>query len=518
MLIVLAVGVAAVVLMQTTEVTGDRGMANVLTQVLGLVVWWSLFSASSRRGRMLVLAGILAVVAGLMTIFQVHHISGELLPVFTYRWSQEPDELLDQPTAADLPLAGTTTVDLSATKEDFPQFLGPQRNTAVDVDLSRDWKTHPPRPVWRQEIGAGWSAFSVVNGHAVTMEQRSEMELVTCYNVRTGDLEWAASTEARYATISGGVGPRATPTIEGGRVYAQGATGHLQCLDGATGRRLWARNLRDDYHIPPENEAADLVWARSASPLVVDDLVIVPAGGPSGGPWVSLVACDKNTGATVWEGGDRQISYSSPVLATLGGTRQVIIVNEDNVTGHDVRTGRVLWEHPWPGSSSSKASVSQAVPVPPERVFLSKAYGNGASLIELAGDPDGTFTAKTIWANPKVMKTKFTNVAMKDGYVYGLSDGVLECIELDSGRSVWRNGRYYQGQILRVRDLLLVMAESGEVLLIEASPERPNHVLGRFKALEGMTWNNIALYGPYLLVRNAGEAACWELPLEAKGR
>ena len=244
------------------------------------------------------------------------------------------------------------------------------------------------------------------------------------------------------------------------------------------------------------------------------NLVIVPASGPRGGPFVSLVAMDKKTGKTVWEGGDRQISYSSPAVAILGGVRQVLIVDEAHVTGHDLKSGKVLWEHAWPGQSNSSASVSQAVPVSPDRVFLSKAYGNGAALLKLVPGGEGGFHAEVVWANPKVMKTKFSNVAVKDGFVYGLSDGVLECVDLADGRRTWREGRYPQGQILRVGDLILVLTESGEVVLVEASPERANHVLGRFQAIEGQTWNNFALHGPYLLVRNALEAACYDLPLE----
>ncbi len=130
------------------------------------------------------------------------------------------------------------------------------------------------------------------------------------------------------------------------------------------------------------------------------------------------------------------------------------------------------------------------------------------------GQGDGTFSVQVVWKNAKVLRTKFTNVALHAGHIYGLSDGVLECVDLATGERVWKDGRYQHGQILRVGDLLLVLSEDGEVVLVEASPDQPNNVLGRFQALEGMTWNNFALYGPYLLVRNAREAACYQLPVE----
>ena len=346
------------------------------------------------------------------------------------------------------------------------------------------------------------------------MEQRGDSEMVTCYDVKTGQLQWDHSLAARYETTAGGVGPRSTPTIDEGMVYALGATGVLLCLDGRTGERRWEKNLLSEYGIAPEDEAANLPHGRSGSPLVVDNLVIVPAGGPNGGRHVSLVAFDKRDGKRVWEGGETQIGYSSPAVATLAGTRQILIVNEGSASGHDVTTGKVLWEHPWPGHSNRDPNVAQAVPLPPDRVLLSKGYNLGATLLRLGPKGEGKLAVEVVWKNPKVMRTKFTNVLAKDGFVYGLSDGILECIDLGDGRRVWKDGRYGHGQILGVKDAILVLAESGEVVLVEASPERPNHVLGRFQALDGMTWNNIALYGPYLLVRNAEEAACYELPVE----
>jgi len=230
-----------------------------------------------------------------------------------------------------------------------------------------------------------------------------------------------------------------------------------------------------------------------------------------------LVAIDKRDGTRVWDGGERQISYSSPTIATLAGTRQILIVNEASASGHDVATGKVLWEHPWPGRSNRNPNVAQAVPLPPDRVFLSKSYNVGATLLRLGPKGDGTLAVEVVWKNPKVMRTKFTNVLAKDGFIFGLSDGILECIDLATGQRKWKDGRYGHGQILGVNGTILVQAESGEIVLVEASPERPSQVLGRFQALDGMTWNNIALYGPYLLVRNAEEAACYELPVEKIG-
>jgi outer membrane protein assembly factor BamB len=499
----------------------DRANVHVFTLILSFLAflntaaWFMFLSSYSAKMRfmvplvtavsfgLIVLGVIIGVASGALRV----HFSGTLLPQIQLRRPPVavPARPLDQTSdGVDL---------LPATAEDFPQFLGSRRDLIFDtVQLDRDWQTHPPKLVWRQPIGAGWSGFAAVNGFAVTLEQRGENEMVTCYDVLTGELKWWHAIKARHATVLGGVGPRSTPTIHEGRVYALGATGVLRCLDGATGREVWpGKDLLEIYRVPPGTDGEAIAWGRAASPLIVDNLVVVPAGGPKGGPYVSLVAFDKNSGDKVWEAGDRQVSYSSPNLATIGGVRQILIVNEDNVSSHDSATGKILWQDSWPGSSTTNASASQAVALPGDHVWLSKGYGAGAKLLHVTLGDNESWRVEEAWANPRVLKTKFTNIAVHGDYVYGLSDGVLECVEWKSGRSLWKRGRYGHGQILRVSDVLLVISESGELVMIEATPDGHN-ALGHIQTVSGKTWNNLCLYGRHLLVRNAEEAACYELP------
>lgn len=510
----------AIVILRVTDLLGDHAFANMATwiltflAVLVLLGWWLLRSGLSRRARLAILAGLAAANAGFCILFRVDHLSGELVPSFAFRFAAKADQQMAPPAEPESGGHGPP-VDLgTATPDDFPQFLGPGRAATLEgmrLDLDARW---PPPLVWRHAIGAGWSGFAVRNGHAVTMEQRDELEMVTCYNVQTGRLEWWHGTATRHETTPGGVGPRSTPTIDRGKVFALGATGRLCCLDGATGRCLWEKDLLDEFGVTPEEELAAVAWGRAASPLVVGERVIVPAGGMREGHPVSLAAFDAGDGHLLWEGGDRQVSYSSPALATLAGIEQVLIVNEDTASGHDLRTGRVLWEHEWPGHSNRDPNTCQAVPIPPDCVFLSKGYTQGAMLLRVIPQPDGALDTEVVWQNPKVMRTKFSNVTVLSGYVYGLSDGILECIDLANGQRIWKDGRYHHGQILRVGEVLVVMSEWGEVVLVEATPDRPNHVLGRFQALEGMSWNTMALAGRYLLVRNAAEAACYRVGIK----
>lgn len=494
--------------------SGDRGLVNMATMIcsalalLVLVVWFAFFSRFRRRTRFRWLAGAAVSLTIALTVFEWQGFSGSLVPQFDLRFGSK--------AAAPQPVSlAAEGIDLvTTTPEDFPGFLGPHRDLRVPgVTLARDWEAEPPEEIWRQPIGEGWSAFAVVNGYAVTMEQRGDEQAVTAYDLLTGELRWSHSWPGTYFHALGGSGPRSTPLIDEGRVYALGPRGRLVCLDGATGEPIWEKDLLEEFGVSPEKEFELIQFGRSNSPLVLGDLLIIPGGGLPDRPPASLVAYDKVTGEKVWEGGSTQISHSSPRLATLGGREQILILDEDRATGHDPATGAVLWEHPWPGKTSANATSSQAVPVPPDRVFVSKGYGGGSALFELLPRGDGTFDTREIWHERRSLRTKFTNVVIHQGHVYGLSEGILECVRLDTGERVWKEGRYGQGQILMVGDTLLIQTEDGEIVHLDPSPERPNDVLGRFQAIEGTSWNNLALYGPYLAVRNSREAAVWRLPL-----
>ena len=284
---------------------------------------------------------------------------------------------------------------------------------------------------------------------------------------------------------------------------------------------IWKKNILTDLGIDPAAHAAAVSWGRAGSPLVTESLVIVPAGGPffkpgsDGATAVSLAAYDRATGERRWTAGRDQISFTTPELVTIAGREVVMAVNESRVVGYDPADGREVWGFEWPGHSDSDATCSQAHVLDGDRIFISKGYGIGAAVFALkpAADPPA-FTAA--WQQPGLLKTKFTNVAIHAGHAYGLSDGILECVRLEDGQRRWKKGRYGQGQVLRVGGHLLVQAESGEVVLVECTPER--HVeLARLAALDGQTWNTLALAADRLLVRNAEEAACYVLPLAAEG-
>lgn len=470
------------------------------------VVWmaWMFYRPLGWGIRLGVLGLLLAAAALFPLLVQAAGLTGDAHVDFAWRWGATPREAATV-VVPETGMLARESADLTrTTPDDFPQYLGPQRQAVLPgVRLARDWAKTPPRLLWRQPVGAGWGAFTVVGDYAVTQEQRGDQECVVCYRFSDGAMVWVHADAARFDSSMGGSGPRATPTIAGGRVYALGATGLLNCLDGATGRRVWVVNILED------NAAENIVHGVSASPLVVDDRVLVSPTGRNG---PSLVAYHRDTGQRVWQAGQDQASYGSPLLAELAGLRQVLLATSAGVTAHDVAAGQVLWSFPW--TNGEGINCSQPIPHAggTDQVFFSTGYGKGCALFRVERSAEGAWSVHPLW-NSLQMKTKFTTPVLHKGFVYGLDDGILACVDVATGKRVWKDGRYQHGQVLLAGDLLLVQAENGQVVLVEPVPDGLRE-LGRLPALSRKTWNNPALAGRFLLVRNDHEAAGYELPLE----
>lgn len=383
----------------------------------------------------------------------------------------------------------------------YPCFRGANGLGALaDARLRSDWSATPPRLAWRRAVGTAWGSFAIDAGQVFTQEQRGEMETVACYDLATGRERWSHADRQHFRSAMTGDGPRATPAVAGDGVYSLGATGLLNCLDRRTGKPRWSVDILAD------NDAGNLMHGLSGSPLVVDRLVVVSAGGGQG---KSLAAYERESGRRAWRAGDDPAGYGSPLLCTLAGRRQVVILNRPGLAAHDLETGRVLWTYAW--QNSTETNCSQPVPYGENRLFVSSGYGKGCGLLEVEEREAGDWQVRCLWAT-RSLKTKFASAVLYDGHAYGLDDGILCCVDLADGRRCWKAGRYGHGQVLLAGDKLLVQAESGEAALVAAEPSG-HRELGRFAALAGKTWNYPALAGRWLLCRNDREAACFELPL-----
>jgi outer membrane protein assembly factor BamB len=241
----------------------------------------------------------------------------------------------------------------------------------------------------------------------------------------------------------------------------------------------------------------------AAAPLVVDDAVIVLPGGRSG---KSVAAYARTSGAPIWQALDDTQAYVSPMLVTLGGLRQLLVVTASRAVGITVEEGRLLWEYPW--ATDMGINVAQPLLVGADRVFLSAGYGKGAAVIEVSRSAD-RFTVRPVWQNLR-MKNKFTSSVLHQGYIYGLDEAILGCVDAATGELKWKGGRYGYGQILLAGDHIIVLTEDGELVLVKATSEG-HRELARFSAIQGKTWNHPVIADGRLLVRNLREMAAFDI-------
>jgi outer membrane protein assembly factor BamB len=322
--------------------------------------------------------------------------------------------------------------------------------------------------------------------------------VVTAYDVATGRELWAHGWAGEFKEWMGGDGPRATPSWAGGRVYALGASGELRCLDDRTGTLVWRVNILDD------NAAANLPWGMAASPLVVNDLVIVLPGGPAGR---SVAAYDAGSGARRWSALNDKQAYSSPMLATIDGVPQVLVLTATRLVAITPERGELLWEYPWPTANDINAAQPVVLP-PSNRVLVSSGYGHGAAVLEVTHD-GGRFGTRLVWENTR-LKNRFSSSVEHQGFIYGLDENILTCLDAATGETRWKAGRYGHGQFLLADGHLVLLSEDGDLALVRATPEGHREV-ARFPVLDGKTWNHPALDDGRLLVRNLAEMAAFDL-------
>jgi outer membrane protein assembly factor BamB len=462
---------------------------------------------------------------GVWTLLRTGGITGGGQSDFAWRWSSTPEERL-LARANDLPITAPTAVvvetapvespppsdpekieepppappDLPKTnpEPDWPGFRGPGRDGVVrGVSIETDWTTSPPLELWRRPIGPGWSSFAVAGDLLYTQEQRGDEEIVACYDARTGDPVWMHADPVRFYESNGGPGPRGTPTLHDGRVYAFGATGILNVLDAADGSLVWSRNVAADA------DAEVPGWGFASSPLVVGGVTIVAASG-------RLVAYDLGGGEPRWLGPKGGGSYSSPHLAMIDGVEQVLLLSAAGASSFAPADGTLLWEHPWPGFR-----IVQPTVIASGDLLLSTsdaAGGISTRRIAVAHEAGGWSVAER-WTS-RGLKPYFNDYVVHEGHAFGFDGRILSCIDLEDGERKWKGGRYGNGQMVLLRDqgLLLILSEDGELALVQASLDKFTEV-ARFPAIQGKTWNHPVVVGDVLLVRNGEEMAAFRLPI-----
>ena len=400
------------------------------------------------------------------------------------------------PTAAPAPNA-VKAVDPISPRPEWPGFRGPSRDAVVrGIRIETDWAASPPTEVWRRPVGPGWSSFAVQGDLFYTQEQRGEHEVVSSYKVSTGEPVWRHRDAVRFYESNGGPGPRGTPAIDNGRVFTMGATGVVNALDARTGAVVWTRNAATDTGAPMPG------WGFTASPVVVDDLVIVATSGRLG-------AYESATGKLRWTQKTGGTGYSSPHVVKIDGVTQIVLLSGNGATAVAPADGSVLWNHQW----EIGAAIVQPTLLPGGDILMALGDamgGQGMRRLDVSGGP-AKWTATERWTS-RGLKPYHNDYVVHNGHAFGFDGSILSSINLENGERNWKGGRYGQGQMVLLpdQDLLLVVSEEGELALVSATPDQYKEIT-KFKALEGKTWNHPVIVRDVLLVRNGEQMAAFRL-------
>jgi outer membrane protein assembly factor BamB len=479
---------------------------------LALVGWAVAMRRMGETPRRAALAVAIAIACGAFALLRTGGFSGYIDHDFAWRWTKTPEERLiargsdvaAAPASAPAPVAtpaapvGVAPAAAPETaketaRAEWPGFRGPARDGIVrGVTIVTDWTSSPPVELWRRPIGPGWSSFAVHGDLIYTQEQRGDDEIVAAYGLKTGAPVWRHRDAARFWESNGGPGPRATPAVEGGRVYALGATGIVNALDAATGAVAWSRNAASDTgaKIPD--------WGFSGSPLVADGLVVVATSGV-------LAAYDASSGDRRWIGPAEEAGYTSPQLMTIDGVRQVVFLSGSGLTGVSLADGKPLWQHAWAGYP-----IVQPSQTPDGGILIAANEMTGVRRLAVAR-AGGDWSVSERWTTNR-LKPWFNDFVVHEGHAYGFDGTILACIDLADGARKWKGGRYGGGQLvlLAEQDVLLVVSEEGELALVSATPDEFKE-LGRSPGINGKTWNHPVVAGDVLLVRNGEEMAAFRL-------
>jgi len=389
--------------------------------------------------------------------------------------------------------------------KDWPQFRGPLRDGwSPGTNFRTNWNESPPTVLWSKPCGGGYSSFAIADGRLYTMDRLDGNERIRCLNPDSGDEIWTHDYSADYKAIGYPSGPRATPTIHAGFVYAVGAAGQFTALKlpaspGEKPTVAWQHDLVVDYQAPVPT------WGIACSPLIEGDLVIVQPGGKKG----SVVAFDRTTGDRRWACESDPSGYSSPVAATLGGVRQIVAVTGKSILGIRSTTGEVLWKHEW--VTANLGNIAMPV-IAGDYVFVSSGYNKGCVTLRISGD-----SAKVVYFQPgaKLMRNHHSTSVHKDGFLFGFDDRELRCVDLRAGTAVpdWppdevRN-RLGKGSCTLVGDSLLCLSERGTLVLTNTDPKN-FQLLGRIDnvLIGSECWALPAVVNGKIYLRDAGKIVC----------
>jgi outer membrane protein assembly factor BamB len=396
-------------------------------------------------------------------------------------------------TAPALAAAGLAS-PLPSAGSDWPQFRGPERD-----GHSRETGLLPAPGPWterfRVPLGSGYSSVSVVGDAAVTMFGKDGGEYLGAFSASSGEELWRLRLGDLYRDGQGD-GPRSTPTIADGTVFAFGAQGALVAVDLESGRPNWRHDLRNDYgaRVP--------TWGFSSSPLLVDSTLLVEVGGRD----AAIVAFDRATGAEVWRALDDAPGYAAPILIEMHGLRQAVFFTAGRLVGIPAAGGAALWSVPW--KTSYDVNAATPIFVPPDRILVASGYGVGGALVQVpaAGAEEGV---ATLWRSTS-LKNQFSSSVIVGDAVYGFDNSMLVCLDLATGERLWRERGFGHGSLIAADGHLIILGERGTLAVARATPGEYQEI-HRQEIFTGKAWTPPSLARGTLFLRDENELVALEI-------
>jgi outer membrane protein assembly factor BamB len=393
----------------------------------------------------------------------------------------------------------------SAKAEDWPRWRGPRLDgISRETGLLSAWPKDGARQLWKVALSGGFSSVAVADGRLFTQTKEESQEVVLCLDAGTGKEIWRYRYPCDYTafpTFTGGgmpqsrTGPRATPVVDGDRVYTQGATGVLLCLEAMTGTKVWQQDLLKiaDRECPTHGFCG--------SPLVVGERLYVQPGGRKG---KSIAALDKKDGKVVWQALDDGIGQATPIWVEAGGSPQLIFFTGAGAIGVSPQDGKLLWRYPW----KTRFDLNIATPIYQDgKVFISSNYGSGGAVFRLTGktEPD------TLWKS-LAMQNHISTSLLYDGHLYGFSEQRLRCVDFQTGKIQWDKSGLGRGTLVIADGHLIILGDHGDLVLAKLTPVAYTEI-SRCQVFDKqtLTWTVPVVSGGRLFVRSQNALSALDL-------
>jgi outer membrane protein assembly factor BamB len=382
---------------------------------------------------------------------------------------------------------------VGAKQQEWPQFLGPNRNGASnDESFAKGWLAGKLQERWRIPIGEGFSGIVVEGEIACTMDSDGKDEFVVSLRTADGKENWRVRLGPSPRDVYGGFGPRVTPTIQGDMIYAVSAQGDLVALQKNTGRLQWKRTLAEDMGWRPPAEGT------ACSPLVFDNRVYLITGGAGG---KAIAAFDASNGKTLWTSMDDRPSYSSPVRWDYQNTPQALFLTGANLFSVEPSSGKLIWKYPW--TTYDFVNVATPLIIPPDRIFISSGYDQGAAMLRISKNENGSLAVTEVWRN-REMKNHFNNSVFYEKTLYGFDNAILKAIDVNTGQTLWREKGFGTGSVILEGSYLLILSDAGELSCAKADPGKLT-LQKKQPVLSGRSWTPPSLANGSLYLRNHKE-------------